>query len=351
MDITGLCPFSFSAECMSWIKAFSVLLILWMAGFFFRRVLFLYLARWSEKTSNQIDDIIILKSRLHVLFWSFLLGVYLAGQFAPVTPAARLILSRIIFSLAIVSVTLLAANVLAAVIKVYSEKISLSLPLTSLTENLIKLIIIIIGALILLAHLGISITPLLTALGVGSLAVALALQDTLSNLFAGFYIIANKQIRTGDYIKLDSGQEGYVADIGWRATRITMLSNNIILVPNAKLGSAIVTNYFLPEKEMGLVIQACVGYSSDLEKVEKVTIEVARETLKTTQGGVESFEPFIRFHTFGDSSVNFSVILRVREFVDQYLVTHEFIKRLHRRYRAEGIEIPFPQRTVRLIRE
>jgi small-conductance mechanosensitive channel len=189
----------------------------------------------------------------------------------------------------------------------------------------------------------------LTALGVGSLAVALALQDTLSNLFSGFYIIANKQIRTGEYIKLDSGQEGYLVDIGWRTTRIRVLANNMIIIPNAKLGSAIVTNFHMPDKEMGLVLQVGVSYSSDLEKVEKVTIEVARETLRGVSGGVESFEPFVRYNSFGDSAIQFSVILRVKEFTDQYLVTHEFIKRLHKRYNLEGIDIPFPQRTVHLI--
>jgi len=135
-------------------------------------------------------------------------------------------------------------------------------------------------------------------------------------------------------------------DISWRNTTIRQLPNNVVIVPNSKLASIIVTNYYLPQQEMSVLVQVGVGYDSDLEKVEKVTIEVAKEVMREVPGGVPEFEPFIRYHTFGDFSIDFTVILRAREFVDQYLVKHEFIKRLHRRYQQEGIEIPFPIRTI-----
>ena len=135
-------------------------------------------------------------------------------------------------------------------------------------------------------------------------------------------------------------------DIGWRAARIRMLPNNLVLVPNAKLAQAIVTNYDLPEQEMAVLVNLGVDYASNLRQVEQVTCDVAREVLRTTPGGVTTFEPFIRYHTFGASSIDFTVILRAREFVDQYVIKHEFVKRLHERYAEEGITIPFPIRTV-----
>jgi small-conductance mechanosensitive channel len=137
-----------------------------------------------------------------------------------------------------------------------------------------------------------------------------------------------------------------VADIGWRYTRIRVLPNNLIIVPNARVAEMMVTNYTLPEPEQAALVQVGVAYGADLGAVEQVTSEVAREVLQEVEGGVPGFEPFIRYHTFGDSSINFTVILRVKTFPDRYLVTHEFIKRLKARYRAEGIEIPFPQRVV-----
>ena len=125
-----------------------------------------------------------------------------------------------------------------------------------------------------------------------------------------------------------------------------MLPNNVVLVPNAKLAQAIVTNYYLPDRELAVLVEVGVDYDSDLTQVERVTCEVAKDTLEHVPGGASDFDPFIRYHTFADSSINFTVILRGREFVDQYLIKHEFIKRLHARFDREGIVIPFPIRTV-----
>jgi len=108
----------------------------------------------------------------------------------------------------------------------------------------------------------------------------------------------------------------------------------------------IITNYYMPEQEMSVPVQVGVHYGSDLEHVEKVTCEVAKEVMGSLDCGVKSFAPFIRYHTFGDSSINFSVIMRTNEFVGQYLLTHEFVKKLHARYNQEGIVIPFPIRTL-----
>ncbi|HET6372298.1 MAG TPA: mechanosensitive ion channel family protein, partial [Candidatus Polarisedimenticolia bacterium] len=185
-----------------------------------------------------------------------------------------------------------------------------------------------------------------TALGVGSLAVALALQPTLSNLFAGVHLTVARPVRVGDFIELEGGRKGFVEDIGWRATRVRELPNNLVIVPNAKLAEMVLVNYAMPESEQAALVQVSVSYASDLAHVERVTVEVAREILTEVRGGVAEFEPFIRFHTFGDSSIDFTVILRVRGFTDRFLVVHEFVKRLHSRYGREGIEIPFPQRVL-----
>jgi small-conductance mechanosensitive channel len=217
---------------------------------------------------------------------------------------------------------------------------------TTLVQHSVRVAVIIVGGLFVLSNLGISITPLLTALGIGSLAVALALQPTLSNFFAGLHLAFARPIRVGDFVELETGARGYIVDIGWRATRIRELPNNIIVIPNSRIVEMILKNYTMPEPEQSALVQIGVAYGSNMEKVERATIEVAKETLAQVEGGVRTFEPFIRYHTFGDSSINFSVILRVNQFVDQYLVTHEFLKRLKDRYDREGIEIPFPQRVL-----
>jgi small-conductance mechanosensitive channel len=193
-------------------------------------------------------------------------------------------------------------------------------------EIFVKIVFVAVGAMIILDNLGISITPILTTLGIGSLAVAIALQDTLGNFFAGLYIKADRPIEEGHYVRLESGEEGYVDHIGWRNTRIRMLPNNIVVVPNSKLVQSHITNYYLPDKELAFLVQVGVHYDSDLKEVERVTCEVAKEVLQTVPGGVLTFEPFIRYHTFNQSSIDFTVILRGREFVDNFLLKHNSSK-------------------------
>ena len=217
-----------------------------------------------------------------------------------------------------------------------------------IVQGLVRLAVLSLGLLIVLDALGISITPLIASLGIGSLAVALGIQETFANLFAGVYIVAEKPVRYGDFIRLETGEEGYVEEIGWRNTRIRMLSNNMVIVPNNKIISTTIRNYYLPTKEIAMGVEVSVQYTADLERIERITLEVAREVMKKTKGSVAGSEPAVRFHTFGESGIQFTVGLRVQEFTDQYLLKHEFIKALHDRYQKEGIVIPFPTRTLEL---
>jgi small-conductance mechanosensitive channel len=315
-------------------------------GFVIDRIVMGFLRRLAAKTRWEADDVIINSLRNMGLLWFFLAGAWGAVNATEFPVRWEDLLRKSLQVLFIFSLTVVAARIASGLVTVYSGKSEGLLPSTSIFRNLTATVVFLVGALVVLDTLGISITPILTALGVGGLAVALALQDTLSNLFAGIQIIASRQVRIGDYIRLESGEEGYVTDIRWRNTTVRALPNNMILIPNSKLASTITTNYYMPEKEMAVLVQVGVAYDSDLQKVERVTIDVGKEVMREVQGGIPEFEPFIRYHTFSDSSINFSVILRGKEFVDQYLIKHEFVKRLQHRYQQEGIEIPFPIRTL-----
>jgi len=207
--------------------------------------------------------------------------------------------------------------------------------------------VVLLGIVLLLKAIGLEITPILTALGVGGLAVALALQDTLSNLFAGFYIAVARQIRLGDYIKLNTNEEGYVTDITWRSTTIRGLANNMVIIPNSKLAQAIVTNYYLPEKRMSSNIQVGVSYDCDPDHVEQVLLDVANHAVGEVIGLLGDPPPAVTFDPgFGDSSLNFTIGFQVAEFANQFGVRHQLRKRVFRRLKEEGIEMPFPTRTV-----
>lgn len=334
---------------MSWywsgLTVFAGLLIGLIADFVLRR----YVHRLAARTVWQGDEMIITEIAKKTPLWGLLGGLLAAIPFMPLSPKLIFGFQKAASVGLILSVTWTTANIVGGMIALSAG--SAFGASTSIFRVLSKVGVWGIGFSVILNQLGISIAPVLTALGVGGLAVALALQDTLSNLFAGIHIILSKQVRVGDYIKLDTGAEGIVTDINWRNTSVRALANNMIIIPNGNLAKAIVTNYYMPESAMSVVIPVGVAYDSDLEKVERVTIEVATKVQQEVEGAIREHEPFIRYNNFGDNSIQFSVILRVQEFVDQYLVKHQFTKALHARYRTEGIEFPFPQRTLSFSRD
>lgn len=305
------------------------------------------LQRWAKRSETEIDDIIIKSIRTPSIFWSIAIALYVGLIVSPLQQNYILYISKAIYVIVILSVTIVVANLTSRVFKSYIHTSKLPIPTTGLVYGIINGIIYIIGLLIILSVIGISIAPLVTALGVGGLAVALALQDTLANLFAGIHILMEKSIRIGDFVRLESGQEGYIEDITWRTTRIRMLQNNMVVIPNSKLSQSVVTNYYLPEKRMAVPIHISVSYSHDPERVEQILLEEAGKAANDVPGLLSSPEPVVRFIPgFGESSLDFTLICHVREFADQFSVQHELRKRIFKRFKKEGIEIPYPHRVV-----
>lgn len=316
--------------------------------FLLKKLVFHLLKRAAAKTRSPWDDFILnaLDFPVNLMLASGVLSfVPLIFEIPKQWQKPTFLAVKLLF---IVATTLFIQKILLDLHhRTFLKKTSLQ-TYSGITKVFISIGVYIIALLIFLDTVGISITPLVASLGVGSIAVALALQETLSNFFAGLYLVVDKPVRVGDYIKLESKEEGYVESIGWRSVRIRMISNNFVIVPCSKLAGSVITNYSLPEKELTVPVSVSVDYTSDLEKVEKVTREVARAVMKDVPGGVPEFDPMMRYHTFGDSSIQFTVYLRGKEFVDQFTVRHEFIKKLHRRFQEENIVIPYPIRTVHL---
>jgi len=323
-----------------------VFVAVFLVGWFVRHLIFRALGRWARETSSSAAELAASTLRGPSLLWVAILALHLAAESSALPKAATTFSAEILLVLWFLSLTMVASKVAGNLVSLYAAK-NTTLPVTSLTQNLTRLVVVSIGLLILLNTLGVSVTPILTALGVGGLAVALALQDTLSNLFAGFYVSMEGRQRIGDYIKLNTGEEGYIADIGWRTTTLRALSNNFIVVPNAKLAQAVVTNFSLPDKRMSLSMPVAVSYASDPELVERVLVEEALAAARDVPGLLSEPAPSVRLIPgFGESSLNFSLNFHVGEFVDQYLAQHELRKRILKRFRKEGLEIPFPTRTL-----
>jgi small-conductance mechanosensitive channel len=314
-----------------------------------RQVAFHTLHRWAASTASPMDEMVLRSLRVPSVLWGILIGLYVGVEVTALPPNVTHLVLTVVYSLMVISVTASVANVAAAMLNQGLAQAHLAIPATGLSVTFIKVSIWIIGSLVLLGGLGISITPVLTALGVGGLAVALALQDTLSNFFAGLHLLIERPIRVGDFVKLESGQEGYVMDIGWRTTRIRMLPNNMVILPNSKLTQSIVTNYYLPDPRMAMLLPISVSYAADPDHIERILLEETQQALTEIPGLLAEPAPVVRFIPgFGPSSLEFTLICHVREFTDQYLAQHDLRKRILKRFRQEGIEIPYPQQTVHI---
>ncbi|MVU77879.1 mechanosensitive ion channel [Nocardia sp. ET3-3] len=249
------------------------------------------------------------------------------------------------------AVTYALARLAAEVVTTVVRRITGMSGSVSLFSTVTRIVVFVLGVLITLDSVGVQITPLLGALGIGALAIALALEGTLANLFAGVHILASKTVQPGDFVKLDSGEAGWISDVNWRTTTIQDIPGNYIIVPNRKFADCILTNFHRPEQDMAIMVEVSTGYDSNLEHVEAVTMEVARQVMKEHDAGFKGADPRVRFHTFGESGIEFRVVLRTRHYEDQYLLISEFMKALHKRYRAEGITFPYPVRTLAFARD
>lgn len=316
-------------------------------GFLVEHVVVARLHKFAHDSRFKWDDLVVESIRSLPTIWLGAAGIYLAIAVGEVPPVVANAIQSVLMVLVIGSVVVGGMRLAGGSIQVLSTRNKGAIQSPTLVVNLAKGAVATLGIFIVLQNLGINITPLITALGIGGLAVALALQDTLSNLFAGVQIILSRQVRPQDYVQLSTAEQGVVTDVKARYTTIaTVPDGNLLSVPNALLASSIVKNYSFPHNALWVSVDVGVSYDSDLEQVERVALEVAQAVMSEFEGGFKRDEPMVFFHTFGGSSIDFEVRLMVRDFRSQAPARHEFIKRLHRRFNEEGIEIPFPIRTL-----
>ena len=203
-----------------------------------------------------------------------------------------------------------------------------------------------VGTLVAIDNLGVSISPILAGLGIGGLAVALAVQPTLSNFFAGTYVVTEGELKAGDFIELDGGPSGYVESVGWRSTKIRSRFNNLVIIPNSRMAESIVTNYFSPTPAMNVIVTCGGSYESDLEQVENIALEEAEALVKESRHSIKDMDPFFGFSNFGDSNIDFFIFLQAVDRNGTFILKSQLMKRIHSRFTAEGIEINYPVRKL-----
>jgi small-conductance mechanosensitive channel len=323
--------------------------ILWMFFFYILKwAIVRALHRASARRRGGWEDVFISAMSTPLLIAVAAGGLVVFGRILPLTREGDRAFDVMFTAALALSLVLFADRLCLRVLERLSETTPILQGARGLIQGLVRSVITVLGLLIFLDGIGISITPLLASLGIGSLAVALALKDTLANLFSGIQMIVDKPIEPGHFVRLEGGQEGIVSRVGWRSTWIRTTGNSVVVVPNSRLAESVITNHALPDPETEVPVELGVHHDSDLDHVERVTMEVAREAMGSMAGGLSLSEPVVRFHGFAESGITLRVLLRTADYEAGAPLRHDFIKRIHRRYREEGIVMPYPTRTLDL---
>ena len=333
-------------EKNEWAKYALEILAMAVAAVVLRLLGRLILGRWARRLQGRQKHLVELSERL--LTPALIIAV-VAGAFNlfPISDKLLRILNRVFYVAILVLGIYCVAKVALIVLDQWLEKDESRRTLREPTEFAVRVIFAAFGTMLLLENLGISLTSVWTTLGVGSVAIALALQDTLSNFFAGVYLRIDRPISLGDYIRLQSGEEGYVGERGWRSTRIQALSGHIIVVPNSKLATTILTNFSLPNTRLPISIPVSVSVMSDPDQVEQILLQEAKAAAGKISGLPADAGPSVQFTpNFAQNSLDFALNCTVATYVDQYSVQNELRKRIFHRFRSEKIEFPLAQRAV-----
>ena len=281
--------------------------------------------------------------RVPSFFWCLAGAMAIGVRFADLTTKQDRLVSLWMVVFLIVSFTLVVGNIAVRMLELYAERHALQAGFSGLSKTIVQVIVLSMGALILLNYLGITITPLLTALGVGGLAVALALQDTLGNFFAGIHILIEEPVRVGDFIRLATGEEGTVTDIGWRTTRILMGTNNVIVIPNNKITTTVLVNFHLPSAWLMTEIDIYTAHGADVELVKRLSLEAAAEA----EGILPTPEPVFLFDPGPlPTHLQFKLIVPIGERMQQGLVRTSVRTLLVKKFQQHEVPMPLGERLL-----
>ncbi len=312
---------------------------------------------YTRAAETRLDDLVIQAVRAPLLVLIVVQGAFLALSTLRYVEDQRATLENLSVAATLLLSVLLAQRLMSALLTWYGAEVAIrtstdwdekSLPMI---RRVMNVSIVLIGGLVVMGQLGLSISPLIAGLGIGGIAVALALQPLLTNVFASSYMLSDASIRVGDFIEIEGGPTGWVEDIGFRATRIRTFDNNIIIVPNSTLAESTVTNFDVAGAPVDAAITCGVAYEEDLERVERVCMDELRGIMRELDEALDDQEPIFRYQRFGDSNVDFLLKVRAKTRRQVGFLTHTMVKRIHARLSREGITINYPARRLMLAAE
>jgi len=332
-------------------RAAIIVAAFWL-GSYLITILMSLIEKATSKTKGDLDDKIIKAAKLPIRYLAILLGFFFALKpfnWSLDIKGKEFGLADIFFILIVVLVSFTLSRMLKTVVSWYSEREAaqkMNQTMFIFGRKVISVAVYIIAFLIILSQFNIEITPLLAGLGVAGLAISLGLKDTLANLFAAFFIVADKSINIGDWIQLEDGTKAYIEDISWRTVRIRTLGGNTVIVPSSVFANEKISSYDYPVSSFYTSISVGIAYNTDLEKAEYIASQAAEKVIKDEGISEQENNPIIRYKNFGDSAIEFTVIVKVDKVQDEGRVQHALIKRIKHDFEEAGIEIPFPQRVI-----
>ena len=313
----------------------------------FTFILQTYIHRLTKKTETDLDDVALKIVSKPIKLVIILIGLHIALNFLTAAEAYMEIIIKVFFVLYALVITLTLSKIVNVFIMHWFKVQKKFEKTPKLISKIINVIIFLIALLIILDYFDLAISPLIATLGVGGLAVGLALQNTLTNFFSGLHILSDQPIKVGDFVELQGKSiSGFVEDIGWRSIRIKTLSEKLIIIPNSIIAESVITNVSMPQLEASVKIDCGVGYGTDLKKAEKIALETAKELQKKLDYAVSDYKPVLRYTSFGDSNINFFVILKAVEPGSISKIRHGYIKALKESFDKAKIEISWPVRVI-----
>ena len=343
-----------------WLFASSlvILFLFLILSLVFNKLVFPIIIRLTNWTPSDLDTRITRSLKAPLTVGIIILGCYLALTIPlDLTSGQQQIVNAVTSLIGLVLGIVAVGSAVGNIFKWYEETIAPKTS-TNLDQRLVPLIhrvsitlIYALGGLLILAHLNVNISPLIAGLGLGGLSIALALQPTLANLFAGTYVMTEGAVTPGDYIQLEGGVEGYVMDVSWRSTRLRTWTNNMVVIPTAKFAETIITNFQKPAPPVNLYLTCGVSYDSDLYMIEQICQEIMSEILEKDSNVVKEYGSWFGFESFGESNVNFWVFLQAKDRLASFLLQTTVMQNLHSRFRKDGLVINYPVRSLQLPKE
>lgn len=333
---------------------FTILIIVaaWLAAQIYLNIIDKLILRLAGRTAGTLDDRIWRSVRIPGAVIILLIGIY--GAIHRYQFRLLSFFDSVLFILTVCNVLYCAIKILAAVLDWYGEKISreregetVARELLPLVDKVVKIVISGIGLIVVLDRYNIKIESVLVTLGVGSLAVGLALQDTLANMFGGFTIMLDRPFRIGDRIQLQSGEQGDVRSIGMRATTVMMLDGNLLVVPNSYLVKNMVINHSYPDARCRITLEVGVASDSNMEQVKKLMIEAACGNPKVLLDPA----PSALMKSFANNWATIALTCFVKSYLDSGAVTDQINSFLNAAFKQAGIQMPFPTRIVHVVQE